>query len=112
MRLADHGTLNFNTDMSTPAVFLDIEKAFVTTWHSGLLYKLLELEFPTSLVKLIASFLAERKFNIFVEGEFCMPIKTAAVIPQGPVLAPVLCSLYINYAPAAPYYYYYYYYYY
>jgi hypothetical protein len=36
MRLTDHVTLNFNNKMSTAAVFLDIEKAFDTTWHSGL----------------------------------------------------------------------------
>jgi hypothetical protein len=40
MRLADHITLNFNNKMSTAAVFLDIEEAFDTAWHSGLLYKL------------------------------------------------------------------------
>jgi hypothetical protein len=38
MRLADHVTLNFNNKMSMAAVFLDIEKAFDTTWHSGLLF--------------------------------------------------------------------------
>jgi hypothetical protein len=38
MRLTDHVTLNFNNNMSTAAVFLDIEKAFDTTWHNGLLY--------------------------------------------------------------------------
>jgi hypothetical protein len=37
MRLADHITLNFNNNMSTLVVFLGIEKAFDTTWHSGLL---------------------------------------------------------------------------
>jgi hypothetical protein len=37
MKLTDHVTLNFNNKMSTAAVFLDIEKAFDTTWHSGLL---------------------------------------------------------------------------
>jgi hypothetical protein len=26
---------NYNSNMSTAAVFLDIEKAFDTTWHSG-----------------------------------------------------------------------------
>jgi hypothetical protein len=41
--LVDHVTQNFNNNMSMAAVFLDIEKGFDTTWHSGLLYKLLEL---------------------------------------------------------------------
>jgi hypothetical protein len=36
MKLTDHVTLNFNNQMSMAAVFLDIEKAFDTTWHSGL----------------------------------------------------------------------------
>jgi hypothetical protein len=40
MRLTDNMTLNFNNKMSTAGVFLDIEKVFDTTWHSGLLYKL------------------------------------------------------------------------
>jgi hypothetical protein len=40
MRLKDHITLNFNNNTSMTAVFLDIMKAFDTTWHSGLLYKL------------------------------------------------------------------------
>jgi hypothetical protein len=39
MRLADHATHNFNNKMSMAAVFLDIEKAFDTTWHTSLLYK-------------------------------------------------------------------------
>jgi hypothetical protein len=34
---------------------ISIEKAFDTTWHSGLLYKLSKLEFSTSLTKLIGS---------------------------------------------------------
>jgi hypothetical protein len=78
MRLMDHVTLNFNNmstaavfldiekafdttlnfnNMSTAAVFLDIEKAFDTTWHYGLLHKLSKMNFPASLIKLISSFL-------------------------------------------------------
>jgi hypothetical protein len=56
MRLADYVTFNFNNKMSTAAVFLGTEKAFDTTWHSGLLYKLSKLEFSASLMKLIGSF--------------------------------------------------------
>jgi hypothetical protein len=33
MRREDHVTLNFNSNMSTAAVFLDNEKAIDTTWH-------------------------------------------------------------------------------
>jgi len=39
-RLTDHVTLNFNNNMITAAIFLDVEKAFDTIWHPGLLYKL------------------------------------------------------------------------
>jgi hypothetical protein len=46
--------------MSTAAVFFDIEKAFDTTWHLGLLYKLPDLKFLTSLIKLIGSFLSQK----------------------------------------------------
>jgi hypothetical protein len=38
MRFANHVTLHFSNTMSKGAVFLDIEKAFDTTWHPGLLY--------------------------------------------------------------------------
>jgi hypothetical protein len=34
-----HVTLNFNNKMSTASVFLDIEKAFDTAYHPGLIYK-------------------------------------------------------------------------
>jgi hypothetical protein len=61
MRLTDHVTLNFNNKMSTAAVFLDIEKAFDTTWHPSLLYKLSKLEFSTNLIKLFGSFLSQKK---------------------------------------------------
>jgi hypothetical protein len=61
---ADHSTTpNLNNNVSTAAVFLDIEETFDTTWHSGLLYKLSEFEFSTSLIRLIASFLIDRKFK-------------------------------------------------
>jgi hypothetical protein len=103
MGLTDHVTLNFNNNMSTAAVFLDIEKAFDTAWHSGLLYKLSEFEFSPSLIKLIACFLTNRKFKVSVEGgKFSTPRVIAAGVPQDSALAPVLYSLYINDTPIAP----------
>jgi hypothetical protein len=96
MRITDHVTLNFNNKMPTAAVILDIEKAFYTIWHSGLLYKLSKLEFSDSLIKLIGSFLSQYKFHVSVEAEMSMPRDMQAGVPQGSVLSPTLFNLYIN----------------
>jgi hypothetical protein len=73
MRLADRVTLNPNNNMSTAAVFLNIERAFDTIWYRGLLYKLSELKLLISSVKLISSFLSQGKFRFSVEGEMSVP---------------------------------------
>jgi hypothetical protein len=79
--------------MSTAAVIFDIEKAFATTWHSGPLSKLSELQFSVSIVKLITPFLTNRNLKISVEGELSPPRKIAAGVTQGSILAPALYSL-------------------
>jgi hypothetical protein len=88
--------------MSTAAVCLDIEKASDTTWHPGLLYKLSKLQFSTSLIKLIGSFLSQRKFRVSVEGEVSTPRYMQAGVPQSSVLFPTLYNLYINDTPQTP----------
>jgi hypothetical protein len=93
MRLTDHVTPNFNNNMSTGAIFLDIEKAFDTTWHPGVLYKLSKLEFSIDLIQLISSFLSQRKFIVLVEGEMSSPREMQAGVPQGSILSPTLYNL-------------------
>jgi hypothetical protein len=73
MRLTDHVTLNFNSNIPMAAVFLDIEKALDTTWHIGLSYKLSKLEFSASLITLISSFLSQRTFRVLVVGGMSTP---------------------------------------
>jgi ethanolamine utilization protein EutQ (cupin superfamily) len=41
--LTDLVTLDFNNNMPTAAMFLDMRKAFDTSWHCGLIYKSSEL---------------------------------------------------------------------
>jgi hypothetical protein len=92
MRLTDHVTLNFNNIISTAAVFLDIEKAFDTTWHSGQLYKLSKLEFSTSLIK-------QPKFRVSVVGEMSTPMEMLAGVPQCSVMSPTLFNMFTNDSP-------------
>jgi hypothetical protein len=97
--LTDRVTFHFNNKMSTAAVFVDIEKAFDTTWHSGLPYKLSKLKYSTSFIKLIGYFLSQRKFGVSVEGEMSTPRVMQEGVPQGLVLSPTLFNVYINDAP-------------
>jgi hypothetical protein len=83
--------------MSTAAVFLYIEKAFDTTWH-----KLSKLQFSTSLIKLIGSFLSQRKLRVSVGSEISTPRYMQAGVPQSSVLSPTLYNLYINDTPQTP----------
>jgi hypothetical protein len=83
-------------NMSTAAVFLDIQKAFDTIWQVGLLYKLSTLQFWISLIKLIGSFLSQRRFRVSAGGEMSMPRNIQTWVPQDFALFHTLYSLYIN----------------
>jgi hypothetical protein len=96
MRLMDQATLNFNNNVSMNVVFLDIEKAFDTTWHLGLLYKLSELQFSNSLIKPMSSFLSQRKFRLLVKGEMSTPRDTQTGVQYHSLLSLRLYSTYIN----------------
>jgi hypothetical protein len=102
MRFMDHVNLNFNNYISMAAVFLDVEKEFDTAWHPGLLYKLSELHFSISLIKLSSSFLSNRKFRVTVEGELSISPNIQAGAPQVSVLSPTLYSLYAIDTPQTP----------
>jgi hypothetical protein len=97
----DHVTLNFNSNISTTAAFLDIEKAFVTTWQNVLQYKLSKMNFSATFIKLISVFLSNRNFSASVEGEISTPRIMKAGVPQGSVLSPTLFNMYINDTPQA-----------
>lgn len=45
---------------------LDIEKAFDTLWHEGLIFKLLQTKFPPFIIKIINSYITSRSFQVFV----------------------------------------------
>ena len=50
-------------------VFLDISKAFEKVWHEGIIFKLIQNRITGNLLKLLCSFLSERRQRVVLNGE-------------------------------------------
>lgn len=95
-RIANHVKISFENRKSTGLILLDIEKAFDSIWHDGLIHKLNRFNFPLYLVKLIKSFLTNRYYNVCLNNEYSDSIELPAGVPQGSVLSPLLYILYCS----------------
>lgn len=82
--------------LSTGVVLLDVEKAFDSVWHDGMIYKLNNLHFPKYIQKIIQSFLKDRSFSVCIENTSSTMRKIPAGLPQGSVLSPLLYSIYTS----------------
>lgn len=101
-RLTTSVQRGFQLGQHTVATFIDIQQAFDTVWHTGLLYKLHNLNIPINYIQLIASYLTDRTFR--VQNGRCLSnahILTAGV-PQGSVLSPTLYCAYVRDIPVHP----------
>lgn len=99
-RVAEHVTYRLNLGESTGMFLLDLEKAFDTVWHDGLLHKLVTLKVPLALVKLIKDYLNERRFFVSISEEYrSLSRLIPAGVPQGSILGPYLFLLYLNDVP-------------
>lgn len=81
---------------STGVVLLDIEKAFDSIWHNGVVFKLNKLAYPIYLQKLIQNFLRNRTFFVSIENSTSSLRNIPAGLPQGSILSPILYSIYTS----------------
>jgi hypothetical protein len=80
-------------------VFLDVAKAFATVWIDGLLYELMEFNFPSYLVHTISSYVRDRTFEAsFLTATSSRRLMLAGVA-QGGLNYPVHFSLHGNDLP-------------
>lgn len=76
-------------------ILLDVEKAFDSIWHDGLIYKLIKMKLPSYLIKLIDSFIRNRKFAVHVNNAISNEMPIPAGLAQGTCISPILYALYI-----------------
>jgi len=87
-KLIDQISDNLNQGIQTAAIFLDVEKAFDTVWHDGLLHKMMSMDIPLQLIKITESFLSDRTFSVKIEDQNSSVRMANAGVPQGSCLSP------------------------
>lgn len=99
-RVTEKLRLNIRRKLTTGVLLFDIEKAFDRIWHSGLLYKMIQLQYPKYIIHMISSFLKQRKFHVVVNSKSSTEKGIPFGTPQGAVLSPSLYNIYTADAPS------------
>jgi hypothetical protein len=80
-------------------VFLDVEKAFESAWHEGLLHKLVISNCYLYLTKIIASFRSGRSFHVSVNQTDSATHHIPYGVPQDAILSPSLYNFFTDNSP-------------
>lgn len=86
---------NWNRRLCTGACSVDMEKAFDTIWLQGLVYKLMNYNFPLHLVILIYNMIFNKSFVITHKNKLSREFRMSNGLQQGTVNAPLLFNLYL-----------------
>lgn len=98
-KLTTHIRNSLASKLSTGLISIDIEKAFDRVWHEGLIYKLMNINAPQYLVRIVHSFLTNRSFQAIVNNQLSSIRHFEFGVPQGAVLSPTLYNVYVHDIP-------------
>ena len=98
-RLTSHIKNGLQNKLSTGLVCIDIEKAFDRVWHQGLIYKLIKINTPQYIIRIVYSFLKERTFQVAVNSTLSNIKSVPFGVPQGSVLSPTLYNIFTHDIP-------------
>ena len=96
LKLRDDIKRAMNTSEVTLGVLLDFSKAFNTIDHLTLLQKLYKMKFPVEALKLIQSYISERRQYVQIDDKTSSTQLNNFGVPQSSI-CPVLFNLYIVY---------------
>lgn len=92
----------FGKGKNTVMVLVDVEKAFDRVWHEGVIYKLIQANYPEHIIRLLHSYLTGRSMTVRVNNTYSSPQDITAGVPQGSVLGPHIYNLYLTDIPTFP----------
>ncbi|CAF1269779.1 unnamed protein product [Rotaria sp. Silwood1] len=85
---------NMTANIPTLAVYVDYQKAYDKVWHKGLIVKLNRLGIPFGLLKLIFSWLNDRRAYVLFGESKSKIFHSSVGLPQGSSLSPYLFIVY------------------
>ena len=102
LRVTNMIRANKSEGFSTAAALLDIEKAFDSVWHKGLIAKLSNFNFPTYIIKILQNYLNDRTLQVVYQNSKSDRLPVRAGVPQGSILGPVLYNVFTSDLPELP----------
>jgi len=88
-----------NKNEITLAIMIDYSKAFDTIDHSIMVRKLRNLGFGSSVIKVIVSYLSNRKQFVQIDDTKSTTQNIFFGVPQGSILGPILFNVYVSELP-------------
>lgn len=101
-RLETTITTGFSMKQMTGAVFLDIAKAYDSTWHPGLLVKLARSKITGNSLLWICNLLHNRYAQVRMDGYLSSQRQIREGVPQGSTLSPTLFNIALADFPDPP----------
>ncbi|KAF2348211.1 Reverse transcriptase domain [Trinorchestia longiramus] len=96
-----HETLHIHLNQrhTIDVILRDVSKAFVKVWHTGLKYKLSQLNLDPLFTKILANFLSDHTVAIRIANHTGQPFPIKSGVPQGAVISPALYNFYTHDLP-------------
>ncbi|GFT52553.1 RNA-directed DNA polymerase from mobile element jockey [Trichonephila clavipes] len=102
LRTANKTIYGFKRGKTTGGLFLDVEKAFDRLWHNGLVFKMINLNYPPYLIHTITGYLKDRIFQVRIQATESKIGQIQTGSTKGSILNPILYNSYTQDYPTSP----------